>query len=127
MPNNLLWNSLWKPRYTKGDTTAASARIAEIRRKEALPVPRELIDAPEDVGARWRSKYPDEHVPVGGVLPYQPAARAELPVERPWPSLTAGCRYPIGDTPPFLFCNKPRVLGKSYCECHTKMTTRRVR
>jgi hypothetical protein len=125
-----LWNrpgNAPKPRFDKNDTSAAIARLVELRRKESLPVPRELVDSPEAVEARWRSKHPDEHVPIGEVLPYKPAASAKRPVERPLPALVDGCRFPIGDTPPFLFCNAARVLGKPYCECHMKATTRRVR
>lgn len=31
-----------------------------------------------------------------------------------------GCRYPAGDGP-FLFCNGPRIDGKSYCVAHNAL------
>lgn len=32
----------------------------------------------------------------------------------------AGCRYPVGNGP-FLFCNGPRMDGKSYCVAHAAL------
>src|ERR1017187_1128290 len=60
-------------RYDRGDTSAATARIAELRKEElkgdtkaaqqrafmrsyrnSLPVPRELITSPEALASRWK-------------------------------------------------------------------------
>lgn len=76
-----------KPHYSKGDTTAASARIAEIRRVEkliegpaylGLKVERELIASIEEQAARFRPRF---KAIIEGILatPFQPARRGECP------------------------------------------------
>ena len=129
--NNKLWESLWKsplPKYEQGDTTAATARLAEIRRFErGLRVPRELLSDPEIVEARWRSKHPDECTPSFEILPYQPALPAKRPPEDRLPPLKRSCCFPFGDAPPYKFCSAPRVPGKPYCASHLSLTTARKR
>jgi hypothetical protein len=31
------------------------------------------------------------------------------------------CRYPFGDTPPYLYCGCPPLKGSPYCRDHTKL------
>lgn len=130
MTVNPIWNKLWqqpKPHFKKGDTSAASARIVELRRKESLPVPRELVAAPEALEARWRSKYPDEHIPVGEVLPWQPAKPGARPRKVRTVRLLPedGCQFPIGEpgAAGFKFCDAPRSSA-SYCISHNAMVHR---
>ncbi len=66
-----------KPRYPKGDTTAARARLAELRAKEALNlrVPAELIVPADALAARYWAKNGSWRVPVpiGEPGPSRPA------------------------------------------------------
>jgi len=52
-----------KPKYRRYDTTAALARLSEIRRREAIPVPAELITPIDEFLAR-QPKREKIHVPV---------------------------------------------------------------
>lgn len=36
----------------------------------------------------------------------------------------SGCRWPIGDAPPFTFCNDAPAEGSAYCPAHTTMGIR---
>ena len=139
-----------KPQYAKGDTRAASQRIAELRFAEAikpllhLKVDQSLVMTLEQQAAK-ASRF---QAVVEGVLaqPRHPAKRGECQVPRahiPWaikpsgkggndlartPAIIAvvavrGCRWPTGDPRnggAFCFCNKKRVLGTSYCADHAK-------
>ena len=35
-----------------------------------------------------------------------------------------GCRYPVNDISPFLFCNHPQLEGSSYCPGHYQLSIR---
>lgn len=84
IPDNPLWRSLWgpdykapKPTYAKNDTSAATARLAGIREKEKLRVPKKLVTAPETLAERWdTSRYDRRHepLPMGEPGPWRSAA-----------------------------------------------------
>jgi len=132
-------------RGERGDTTRASARIAEIRETESLglKVPRQLITPIEEYLAWSKPRFA---AIVEGFLerPFQPATPGERPdTRRPiagliepkdrdgWsqaisPAALAvvalcGCRWPIGepDRADFHFCNKKRA-AHFYCEAHER-------
>jgi hypothetical protein len=127
-----------KPRYKKNDTSAAGARIAELRLKEALraramdpiPVPREFIIPPEELGSRW--KPPMFRAVCEGVdsIPSQPAVsgwkskrqRIDAPSIRM--GCLMGCLYPtvIPGQVELDFCGDARQDGSSYCAAHHALT-----
>lgn len=40
---------------------------------------------------------------------------------------TGMCRFPIGDTAPFIYCGSPIIPGESYCpQCHDICSTARA-
>lgn len=62
-------------------------------------------------------------------------ASAQPPAEEAWRALPGshpvsleqhhnGCRWPIGEDSPFLFCNEETLEGSPYCPAHTAMGTR---
>lgn len=152
LPDNPIARALWgapKPHYAKGDTTAATNRIAQIRFTEAqkrilaLKVDRELITPIEEQLARLKPRF---RAVIEGVLakPSQPATPGDRPATRvPIPALVkvedrflhtlattpaamaivalCGCRWPIGDPSSnvFHFCNRKRA-AHFYCEAHER-------
>ena len=138
-----------KPHYAKGDTTAATNRLAQLRLAESqkeklgLKVARELITPLEEQAARFRPRF---QAAVESILarPFQPALPGERPNSRPpaialiepndWrlaqmaisPAAAAvmavcGCRWPVGEPEDagFHFCNKKRT-AHFYCEAHAR-------
>jgi len=133
-----------------GDTTRASARIAEIRETEhlALKVPRQLISPVEEYSA-WVSPRFRTIVDDMSARPFQPAAPGARPNGRMpiaglieandrgvWslaisPAALAvvalcGCRWPIGNPSDenFHFCNKKRA-AHFYCDDHERKSRKR--
>ena len=107
--------------YEWNDTSAATARIAELRRIEALPVPRELITPPEVMASRW--KPPTFRAVCEGLdaKPSQPAASGWSPKEERFlASLRGGCCYPIGEG--FNYCGADRYGASPYCITHHVLT-----
>ena len=110
-----------KPNYEKNDTSAASERIAELRRKEALPVPRELITSPEELESRWKPPMARAVCEGLDAKPSQPAVRGWQPKwQRPMASLNGPCCYPIGSQG--AYCGAERQSGSSYCAAHHALT-----
>src|ERR1035437_3419956 len=71
------------PHYEKNDTSAAGARIADLRIKESPPVPRELVTPIDALASRW--KPPVFHAVCEGVdaRPTQPAIAGWQPRRQP--------------------------------------------
>jgi hypothetical protein len=134
-----------KPIYRKNDTTAASARIAEIRETErlALKVARELITPIEEQVARFKPRFlalvegisaqpahpalaaprPTERVPIAALIEPKDRDVCALAMSPAVAAIVAvcGCRWPIGEPTDetFHFCNKKRAVH-FYCEAHAK-------
>ena len=132
-------------RYERGDTSAATARIAELRKEElkgdtkaaqqraymrsyrnSLPVPSELITPPEVLASHWKPAM--FHAVCEGVdaKPIQPAASGwhsrQQRLEAPFRS--SRCCYPIGDPghPDFRHCGVIRHGVGPYCATHHALT-----
>jgi hypothetical protein len=132
-----------KPHYQKNDTTAASARIAEIRWTErlSLKVDPSLIIPIEEFAPRPRFQAVVEGILARPANPARPGTRPIVPmpvialIEPKDSHLRAmaissavaavvavcGCRWPIGelDSENFHFCNKKRAVH-FYCEAHAR-------
>jgi len=128
-----------------GDTTRASARIAEIRETErlALKVPRQLISQVEEYSAWSKPRLmaivngmearpsqpatpgtrPDDRRPVAGLMEANGRDVWSLAISPAALAVVAlcGCRWPIGepDAADFHFCNKKRA-AHFYCEDHER-------
>lgn len=118
-----------KPKYKKGDTSAARARLKKLREAEApLRVPRELITPDSVLLAKYEIAAQPVPVPFGEqprkVQTRQDCWDAPRRVLDVLPA--GGCQYPIGDpgTRGFRFCEKDRSHG-SYCARHASICYRR--
>ncbi|MCI0598729.1 MAG: hypothetical protein L0Y60_04280 [Beijerinckiaceae bacterium] len=115
-----------KPRYQKGDTTAARARLAELRAKEALglrvPVPIGE-PSPSRPAVSGRKDPSDEGELVAELPVVQLGQEVRYPASVSSTAIAvanvSGCRFPLGDpgAANFSFCNAKATHG-AYCECH---------
>lgn len=132
-----------KPIYRKGDTTAASARIAQLREEErlGLKVDPSLIIPIEEFARKPRFQAIVEGILAMPMLGARPGERPHPPrliaalIEPKDSDVRAlamspaamaivavcGCRWPFGEPSDedFHFCNKKRAVH-FYCEAHAR-------
>lgn len=128
--------SMWIGGYSAGQVAVAlgegSTRNGVIGKMHRLGLEKRSKSSQSSVGRRQRAVERDKR---RSAIPLPP--RLKLAAGQAWKALPgstpvpleelsrSGCRWPIGDEAPFLFCSEPSVLGRHYCEAHCSMSAGR--